>query len=93
MGLKFKIMKKLLIGIFCVFAISAFSNTRNNVSDENKTEINIEDEEDFGCASDCVRSARNAVLSYAEEMGDDPNSDSSYMEAYNALYAACYAGC
>ncbi|MCB4798053.1 hypothetical protein [Neotamlana laminarinivorans] len=86
-------MKKLLIGIFCVFAISAFSNTGNNVSNENKTEINIEDEEDFGCASDCVRSSRNAVMEAADEANQDVNSNPKYMTAYLALYSACYDGC
>lgn len=50
--------------------------------------INYED--DFGCASDCVQTARSMVFEAANENGDHPNDDPIYMDAYMFLYTNCY---
>ncbi|PQJ68801.1 hypothetical protein BTO14_12185 [Polaribacter butkevichii] len=47
----------------------------------------VEIVEDFGCASDCVRSARATILEASETLGEDPND---HMDDYMLEYGYCY---
>lgn len=49
--------------------------------------------EEFGCASDCVKWARDGVLQIAADIGEDPNSQDFYMEIYMKDYKGCLKGC
>lgn len=44
--------------------------------------------EDYGCASDCVRAARAVIQFASDVLGEDPND---HIDDYLNLYHSCYA--
>ena len=87
-------MKKLILAIVFVFATGTMMNANSsNYETIKPLIISIEVEEDFGCASDCVRWARAEVFEAAGDNGDHPNDHPVYMEAYMFLYTGCYNNC
>ena len=57
--------------------ISAVSITTNETSDD-----------DYGCASDCVRALRAVIQFASDVLGEDPND---YIDDYLNLYRSYYA--
>lgn len=69
-------MKKLLLALVFVFSAGVFVSAHSST---NKTV-----EEDFGCASDCVKSSRAAAPFLSAVSGVDK------VTVFKVLYADCY---
>lgn len=81
-------MKKVILGMVFVFATGTMMNATSSNEEIKTSKIEvIEVVEDFGCASDCVRSARATILEASETLGEDPND---HMDDYMLEYGYCY---
>lgn len=85
-------MKKVFLSLAFVLAISS-SAVNASSSDEivsTRSTENIEIVEDFGCASDCVSTAKEGALAFAEDQ-TDRSPTGELMGYYKMFYASCYA--
>ena len=85
-------MKKLILAMVFVFATGIMMNA--NTSNEEITTPTIKEEvieivEDFGCASDCVRSSKAIVFEEAAEEGRGASMDDYMLEYGYCYYSNC----
>ena len=75
-------MKKLILAVAFVFATGSMMNA--NSSNEEVISTTVEVVEDFGCASDCVQSAKERAEFLAFIL------DADVVDVYMVLYTDCY---
>jgi hypothetical protein len=84
-------MKKVFLSLAFVLAIGS-SAVNASSSDEiiptTSTE-NIQIVEEFGCASDCVQTAKQGALLLSSDT-EDTSTEGELMEHYRSLYYFCY---
>jgi hypothetical protein len=87
-------MRKLFLSLVFVLACGVTFMNANAVEKEATlvNNENVQYEEDFGCASDCVWGARQWALARAEDH-DNRGAGGELMEQYNFFYGICIEGC
>lgn len=85
-------MKNIVLIVAFLFATSSIVNANNKVIKETEESNLVEatTEAFFGCASDCVRVAKDITYDVAEANEEHHNDDPSYLQLYLALYSECY---
>ncbi|ARV15802.1 hypothetical protein [Polaribacter sp. SA4-12] len=83
-------MKKLILSLVFVFATGTMmnANSTNEIIITPTTET-VEIIEDFGCASDCVRSSKAIVFQEAAEEGRGASMDDYMLEYGYCYYSNC----
>lgn len=76
-------MKKYILSLVFVLA-TGITLLNANQSDETKEIV-----EEFGCASDCVQTAKEGALLLSSDT-DDTSIEGELMEHYRSLYYFCY---
>ena len=80
-------MKKVILSLVFVVAMGLQMNAS---TDSEKKKIvkkeNLEKTEEFGCASDCVRTSKRQALEFTEDWSDDELLVDNYM----ILYIICH---